>query len=182
MLPLIRTCPEKIPKPFTGIGRRGGNVVTAPFVSFIVGMDANPAVRAVLSAPELDPIALQGRSATEAFAQKLVQEGAIMTVPGRPGGQALIGDLRWSEGSVCWFTAFGDSPGDAHRLDFTEAHVVQRHGISFLNGRVTTARLSTIDAADLEDPDDYRVAWQLWQQVAPLRAALIENCYSRLQA
>ena len=157
-------------------------IVTARFVSFTVAMDANPAVQAVRSTTTLDQTAWQGRMATEAFAQRLVQEGAIMTVPGRPDLPALIGDLRWGEGCVCWFAAFGDSPRDAHRLEFTEAHAVQWHGICFLDGRVTAARLWTIDAAGVEDPDDYRVAWQLWQQVAPLRTALIEECYARLQA
>ena len=131
--------------------------------------------------PTLSQAPHPGRPATEAFAQKLVQDGAIMTLPGQPGRQALIGDLRWCEGSICWFTAFGDSPGDAHRLDFTEAQTVQRHGIHFVNDCGATGYLSSIDAAGVEDPDDYRVAWQLWQQIAPLRTKLIEDSYARLQ-
>jgi len=132
--------------------------------------------------PTLNPTADPGRPATEAFAQKLVQDGAIMTLPGQPRRQALIGDLRWCDGAICWFAAFGDSPRDAHRLDFTEAQAVQRHGIHFVNERGATGYLSSIDAAGVEDPDDYRVAWQLWQQIAPLRTKLIESSYAQLQA
>jgi hypothetical protein len=110
-----------------------------------------------------------------------VQDGAIMIVAGQPDQRALIGDLRWSDGCVCWFTAFGDSPGDAHRLDFSEAVVVQRHGICFMKERAAAGYLSTIDAADIEDPDDFRVAWRLWQQIAPLRTKLIEDCYTRMR-
>jgi hypothetical protein len=141
----------------------------------------DPAVQAILAMPTVSQTAHSARLATEAFAQKLVQDGAIMTLPGQPGRHALIGDLRWSNGSICWFTAFGDAASDAHRIDFTEAQTVQRHGIHFVNEDMAAGYLSSIDAADVEDPDDYRVAWQLWQQIAPLRTKLIEDSYAQLQ-
>lgn len=143
-------------------------------------MDAHPAAQAITAAPAADGEAGPKRVALEALVQKLVQDGAIMTLPGQPARQVLIGDLRWMHGGLCWFAAFGDSPSDAHRLEFTETRVEQRGAIQFFRDQTTTGWLSTIDAAGVEDPDDYRVAWQLWQQVAPLRAKLIEDCYNRL--
>ena len=143
-------------------------------------MDANSAAPSAPPPATLDRTGAPTGASIEALVQKLVQDGAIMTLPGEPARRALIGDLRWTQGGVCWFAAFGDSPRDAHRVDFTDAQTEQRDAIQFLKDRTTAACLSTIDAAGVEDPDDYRVAWQLWQQVAPLRTKLIEDSYNRL--
>ena len=115
------------------------------------------------------------------FAAKIVQSGAIMTWRDDVSGRHLVGELRWLENNeLFWFTAFGENIGDAHWLRFDDVRCVASCGLYFLQTGNVVAYLCTIDAAGVDDPDDYRIAWQLWQQVGPLRTALIEDCWQRL--
>ncbi len=112
--------------------------------------------------------------------QHIVNAGAILHTPGRTTGD-LVGDWRWqSDNSVFWFTAFGDAVRDGHCLHFESLQFVRSYGVCFYREGTVAAYLTTIAAAHLEDPDDYRVAWQLWQQVAPLQRNFIAQCYREL--
>ncbi|HUR60487.1 MAG TPA: hypothetical protein VM029_22380 [Opitutaceae bacterium] len=115
------------------------------------------------------------------FAGRIVQAGAIMTRRDDEAGRHLVGELRWLENDqLFWFTAYGENLSDAHWLRFDDVRCVANCGLYFLQDENIVAYLCTIDAAGVEDPDDYRIAWQWWQQVGPLRAALIEDCWQRL--
>lgn len=110
----------------------------------------------------------------------MVAGGAILRTPGRPPGD-LVGEWRWQgDDGAFWFTAFGDAARDAHVLRFESFHSVPNLGVCFYRDGVVAATLSPIDATQLEDPDDYRVAWKLWQQVAPLRRGFIDQCSRNL--
>lgn len=109
-------------------------------------------------------------------AQRLVTAGAIMTLPGPRLEQQLVGYLEWLEPQrLFWFTAYGEALSDGHLLEFDTLQTHQR-GITFSAGGRIVSLLTTIDHAGVDDPDDYRIAWQLWQEVAPLRRTLIEAC------
>lgn len=96
-----------------------------------------------------------------------------MTVWHSPAEHYLVGDFSWLEGNrVFWFAANGDAGADAHVLDFDDV-ILDDDGLHFfLEGR-RVAVLESIGRARVEDPDDFRIAWQIWQQVAPLRRPLI---------
>jgi hypothetical protein len=112
--------------------------------------------------------------------QRLVAAGAIMTLPEPPCGQHLVGYLEWLEPQrVFWFNAYGESAEDGHLLDFDALKVIEGRGIYLSSQGVIVSQLTPIDQARLDDPDDYRIAWQLWQEVVPLRRPLIETLCTR---
>jgi hypothetical protein len=114
-------------------------------------------------------------------AHELVSAGAIMTVPGPQPAQNLVGHLEWLESRrIFWFTAYGETLADGHLLDFDSLQVVEGRGIYFARQGNIVSQLTPIDQANVEDPDDYRIAWQLWQEVVPLRRPLIERCCTSL--
>jgi hypothetical protein len=128
------------------------------------------------------PCAMRPRNVRESlakeFAARLIRAGAVLTVPGPPACRKLVGDLRWEqEGRLLWFAAFGDKPTDAGYLDFDETHIIERCGIYFLKNGSVVGYLSTIEAAGVDDTEDYRMAWKFWEQVAPIRREFIERCY-----
>jgi hypothetical protein len=109
------------------------------------------------------------------IADRIFRHGAVIVC-----GDAtpiLVGDFRWEEpGRINWFRAFGDRATDAASFSFDfaraeDARIVFRHSTG---GEI---ELLAIDQAKLEDPDDYRVAWQIWQHVGPLHRRLIETAY-----
>jgi hypothetical protein len=113
------------------------------------------------------------------LADRVVAQGAIMTLPEPPVSRFLVGHFVWMDARrVFWFTAYGDSTADGHLLEFDESLPNENLEISFLrNGRIV-GQLTPIEQAGVDDPDDYRIAWQLWQEVAPLRAAMIDNSFA----
>jgi hypothetical protein len=111
-------------------------------------------------------------------AESLVRRGAVLSGVDCP--LLLIGDFRWGGANrILWFPAFGDRAADAGGFSFHEASL-EPSRIAFRHSRGYELVLSAIDAAPVDDRDDYRVAWQLWQQVAPLRRSLIERAYAQL--
>lgn len=112
----------------------------------------------------------------------LSTNGAIAILTGEPR-PILIGDLQWLDGQeLLIFTAYGDAPTDAHRIHFDEALVHDSGNITFMCGGHVVATIQRIEDADIDDPDDYRIAYQLWRDVAPLYRPLIERCYDALQS
>jgi hypothetical protein len=119
-------------------------------------------------------------SGIELLAQRVVGNGAIMTLPGCPILRSLVGHFVWLDPQrVFWFTAYGDTVADGHLLEF-ETTRASSAGVYFLNKGQVAACLTNIDEAGVDDPDDYRIAWQLWQEVAPLRSGLIEEACAQL--
>lgn len=102
----------------------------------------------------------------------LISKGAILTLPGAPLIRHLIGEVRWlSPTQVLVLSAFGETSADVLEVNFDDAepHLA---GVCFVQGNRVSAFLSLIENARVGDPDDYRVAWSLWQEVRPLRHAL----------
>ena len=106
---------------------------------------------------------------------RLMTAGAIMTLFGSRPEQHLVGHLEWlGPERLFWFTAYGESVSDGHLLEFDALHAREDRGVFFSRGGSLVSSLTLIEEAEVEDPDDYRIAWQLWQEVAPLRRRLIE--------
>jgi hypothetical protein len=102
-------------------------------------------------------------------------------LPGPRPEQHLVGYLEWlAPQRLFWFTAYGESVSDGHLLEFDTTHVVEERGIFFSSGGNIVSSLTPIAQANVEDPDDYRIAWQLWQEVAPLRRRVIDASCSTL--
>jgi hypothetical protein len=115
-----------------------------------------------------------------AFASNLVASGAVVRL--KQGAPALVGDFRWDDPNrIVWFAAFGDLDADAHLFSFHSAHRMGNE-VVFRHSDGDELGLIGIEHAGLEDPDDYRTAFQLWQQVAPMRADFIGRAYGRLEA
>lgn len=118
---------------------------------------------------------------SQVFAERLVSQGAVLTLAGLPLRRHLVGCLRWAEPNlILWFVAHGDSERDGHALSFEEIQVVPGTGIAFLQDGAVLAYLTSISSAQLEDPDDYLIGWQIWREVAPLHEAVMARAFARL--
>src|SRR5215510_13035456 len=103
------------------------------------------------------------------ISDQIVQSGAVMAVAGSPASYDLVGSFRWlNEQQVMWFVAHGDAEVDAHGLDFDHVQVVDNLGLCFMSDGRVQAYLSPIETAQVDDPDDYRIGWKIWREVAPL--------------
>lgn len=117
---------------------------------------------------------------TREIVEQLAATGAIMTRPGSPLIRELVGVLRWADDhTVLWFTAFGENARDAQlvRFDRVEIHPV---GACFLRGSSILAFLTSIEKSAVDDVDDYRIAWRLWQELLPLRETAIALVFDSL--
>lgn len=111
----------------------------------------------------------------------VVQAGAVLTAPGRPLRHYLIARFEWLDAyRVFWFPAHGDSAGDGGILMFDETEVVNHRSVMFEKDDTIVGVLAMIEEAGLEDADDYRIAWQLWQQTSPMREDPIERARDTL--
>ncbi|PTX92683.1 hypothetical protein DB354_15285 [Opitutus sp. ER46] len=100
----------------------------------------------------------------------------MLQVGPAPTRTFLVGSFRWIDAHrVFWFTAHGDRLDDGHVLEFDAAEIVDGGGVQFLAAGRRVGVLIAIGCAQLDDPEDYQVAFSLWQQVAPCTRALIER-------
>jgi hypothetical protein len=107
------------------------------------------------------------------IADALTAAGAVLTVWNSPATQYLVGDFQWLDGDrIFWFAANGDTTDDGHVLRFDRAEQTDGH-VRFFEREKLIALLSPIERAEVDDRDDYRVAWSIWQQVAPVRRELM---------
>ena len=124
---------------------------------------------------QTDALRQRERTAAEA----LCRRGAILTLADEPDQRYLVGHLRWQgDRGLAVFIAFGEGPRDVRRLVPDDITLERDGSVSLLCNQRGWAKLQSLEVADFEDADDYRIAWQLWQQVAPLHAALIERSYA----
>lgn len=122
-----------------------------------------------------------GGARARAAVDGLYAVGAIANLSGEPR-PILIGDLQWLEGpEFIIFTAYGDGPSDAHLVRFDEVIVNEQGSITFLSAGHVVGAIHRIGDADVDDTDDYRIAWQLWQDVAPVHQPMIQRCYQTLR-
>lgn len=106
----------------------------------------------------------------------LAAQGAVMSIAGSPAQHYLVGDFAWvGPRYIYWFAANGDTTADAQALKY-EVMRRDRNSVQFLRGGLQVASIALIDDAEVDDPDDFRIGWQIWQQVAPMRRALLERC------
>jgi hypothetical protein len=116
------------------------------------------------------------------LSDQMVQAGAVMAVAGSPASYDLVGAFRWTdEQHVMWFVAHGDAELDAHALSFDHVQVVDNLGLCFMRDGRVQAYLSRIETAQVDDPEDYRIGWQIWREVAPLYDAMIERAFDHLE-
>jgi hypothetical protein len=110
---------------------------------------------------------------------RLASAGAIMTVPGNPDRHFLVGHFEWiASNRIFWFNANGCDDHDANVLEFDRVTVAVDE-IVFVRAGKLVGRLVAIDVARVADPDDYRIAWQIWQQVAPMQQPRIRSLLAR---
>jgi hypothetical protein len=113
---------------------------------------------------------------------QIVQDGSVLGVLDSPARYDLVGALQWIDANhVMWFVAHGDSEADAHLLEFDRVQAVDTLGLCFLKDDRVIGYLAPIDAAQLEDPDDYRIGWQIWKEVSPLYDTMIERAFDRIE-
>lgn len=125
------------------------------------------------------PLALGLPASARTAVDALFRQGAILFVCAEADAPYLVGDLRWpGDSAVSVFIAFGDGPRDVRHFVLDDLVLEPDGGVSFRCTERICARLQAIERARVDDPDDYRIAWQLWQQVAPLRQTLIDRSYA----
>ncbi len=113
---------------------------------------------------------------------RLIASGAILTLPGVPLTRILVGEGRLLDPAcVAFFPAFGDQAADLKSLTFDSLRL-HPYGVAFYRQGVVQAFVSAIREARVEDPDDYCVAWSLWQELHPLRQDLIDAAFARLDS
>ena len=112
----------------------------------------------------------------------LVGQGAVMTICNSPCAPYLVGALRWLDydQSLAIFAANGDRASDAHVVRFDRV-VEKDRAVHFFTGEQHVAALVTIADADVDDPDDYKVGWEIWQHVAPMKRDFVSDVLSRLE-
>ena len=119
-----------------------------------------------------------GRPAIE----QLVTGGAVLYTP-HSETFVLIGDARWTKnGALLLFSAFGERNEDITCIHDANVARVGESGVMWFQSGAPIFQLSAIEHAPIADPDDYRIAWALWQQVVPLRRELIERCFDTIEA
>lgn len=83
-----------------------------------------------------------------------------MTLVGESTPPTLVGDFRWfSHDRVFYFAAYGDDSRDAHVLRFDATQVIDNTKVCFWESGKIAAFLSLVDHAEVDDRDDYRIAW-----------------------
>lgn len=113
---------------------------------------------------------------------RLAAEGAVLEVWNSPSRSFLVGELQWMDPNrLFWFTAHGDRVEDGHVLDFDFACCADDGNVQFFRSGRLVGKLTGIAAANVEDPEDYTVAFSLWQQVAPRTHSLIERSRARFE-
>lgn len=111
----------------------------------------------------------------EAHCMSLASTGAILTVAGKPDQHFLVGYFEWiGSNRIFWFNANGSDAHDANILEFDRATAAPAE-IGFVRAGKLVAVLSGIETAPVADRDDYRIAWQIWQQIAPMQQAKIKS-------
>lgn len=113
---------------------------------------------------------------------RLIAAGAILTLPGVPLTRILIGECRLLASScLAVFPAFGDHVSDLKSVPFDSLRL-QPYGVTFYQDGAIQAFVAAIREARVEDPDDYCVAWSLWQELRPLRQDLIDDAFEQLDS
>ncbi len=113
---------------------------------------------------------------------QLAARGAVLTVWNSPARHFLVGEVGLVDPNrLFWFTAHGDREDDGHLLEFDRAELGPG-GIHFFRGDDRVGLLTEIAAAGVDDPEDYTVAFALWQQVAPRSRPLIERARGNYEA
>lgn len=113
---------------------------------------------------------------------ELAARGAIIEICDGTPECFLVGEFAWLDAHrIFWFIAHGDRESDGGVLEFDRAEVVDGHCVQFVKGTRRVARLTDISSAAVEDPEDYQVAFSLWQQVAPCARSLIQRCRARYE-
>lgn len=112
----------------------------------------------------------------------LAARGAVLQVWNSPARHYLVGNLDWIDANrMFWFTAHGDREDDGHVLEFDCAEILDGGRVQFLRRGKRVGLLSEIAQAEVEDPEDYSVAFSLWQQVAPRTRPLIDRSRARFE-
>lgn len=118
----------------------------------------------------------------ETVTAELARAGAVMTIWHSPAQHYLVGDFAWlSPNRIFWFAANGNNADDGHVLEFDRV-TRDFDGLNFYADGNLVGLLAAIDRAHVDDSDDYRVAWQIWQVVAPARRALVEGIRTEMAA
>jgi hypothetical protein len=127
----------------------------------------------------MTPQASSVAMSAEEECMRLAAAGAIMTVQGNPDQHLLVGYFEWiGSNRVFWFNANGSDDHDANVLEFDRVSLATGE-IGFVRAGRLAGCLVAIDAARVDDRDDYRIAWQIWQQVAPMQQAKIRSLLAR---
>lgn len=116
------------------------------------------------------------------LATEFAQRGAVMTFGSSSCVSYLVGALHWSEDEpqrLVFFAANGDRAEDAHGFSFDRAEGAE-HRLDFIRDGKRVGSLAPIDHAPVDDRDDFRIGWEIWQQVAPLRSSFVEQTLSKL--
>jgi hypothetical protein len=104
------------------------------------------------------------------IAAALVKDGAVMIITDQPLLNFLVGAFDWvgvSTQFVFWFEAFGADAFAGHVLEFDQAVAPHPLGVEFRSGGELIAYLTSIQEADLDNPQEFHDSWQAWKQVAP---------------
>ncbi len=113
------------------------------------------------------------------FPKRLVAKGAVLTLNGEASGPILVGEWTpLTSSRVFLFPAHGEE-GDEQILEFDRAVLLDTQIVGFIRGSDLVGQLAAISAAGLDDPDDYRVAWQIWQHVSPMMQEKIDQLRAR---
>ena|SRR5688572_12042870 len=110
----------------------------------------------------------------ETVATQLARDGAILNLNAK-GQRFLVGYLVWlGPRRIFCFAANGNDPKeDGHLLAFDAAQIERPPAITFFRKGREVARLAAINDSGVDDAEDLRAAWGVWQQRRPACERLI---------
>ena len=115
------------------------------------------------------------------IALNLVKAGAVLIITDQPLLNFLLGAFEWIDDKrVFWFEAFGDDSFAGHVLEFDEAIAPHALGVEFRRGGELVAYLTSIQEADLDNPQETADSWQAWKNIAESQQPFIAQVREEL--
>lgn len=108
------------------------------------------------------------------IASRIVQNGAILTLPGVPLVRHVVADFRWiGQNAIGWLALNDGAELMGHYLKYEEV-AVHPSGVIFRAGEDIVALLSPIENARAGDIVEPRRMWGEWHRLAAVQTERVE--------
>ena len=114
---------------------------------------------------------------------RLVEAGAILTLPGVPLVRHLVVDVQWLSDREAAFVTLGDDLRARAAYVRFDRLAVHSFGIALERGDDVVAVLTSFDKAACPTPEDYQALWDRWRACgAPIPETFPDGDEGRLSS